>query len=210
MKILPVEKSKDPRWNLIDKVLEAVSLDTTRPYICHGFWDSKKKVLVATDGRRLHTASGPQIDKVFEGLEGDYFVEKKGKVFIVSEPDKNNPEMGFPNWSRVIPDKENLEDVYPVKVDFCKKARRSLREIFNLRIAGVILDLGQNYDLTYLEGLMGYEWKVYASPIVDGYREDKPVLFEEEIPQSFKLQIVIMPMRTDKRYAPRERKLFNV
>ena len=82
---------------------ESVSTDETRYYMNHVYFDGPNHAFVATDGRRMMTHINYDIDSSFTGF---YTPVKVGKTYKLVPAEC---EGTFPNWQRVLPEKENLK-----------------------------------------------------------------------------------------------------
>jgi hypothetical protein len=152
---------------------EAVSTDTTRPFInvLHVEVDSGNKILTATDGRRLHQLTIPIEELEIE--EGYYTVIKKAGIITLTE----TGQVQFPNWRRVIP--ENTVNLYE-KMPIDKKRMEHTAYMLNR------LDIMISID--YLSSLDGFIWNCRQD--IGGRR--KAVIFE-----SGERKAIIVPLCPD-------------
>jgi hypothetical protein len=152
---------------------EAVSTDTTRPFInvLHVEVDSGNKILTATDGRRLHQLTIPIEELEIE--EGYYTVIKKADIITLTK----TGQVQFPNWRCVIP--ENTVNLYE-KMLINKKRMEHTAYMLNR------LDIMISID--YLSSLDGLIWNCRQD--IGGRR--KAVIFE-----SGERKAVIMPLQPD-------------
>ena len=163
---------------------KAVSTDETRPFmhnIC--IEESGEGLLgVATDGRRLHLVDPLDGAEVFGVTPGLWRVLKaNGKTAWVAKLDDIAAYDKFPNWRKVMPDKEVLYSTVFEGID--RKRGSKSKEL-----AYFIRDFPETtaFDLRYLADLgIGFDWTV------EWYGQSASVKFTES-----NRTAVIMPMAT--------------
>jgi len=184
---ITIEKLKhaDNGYTDLKWVISAVSAAGKNDvrYMLNGLHVENNKV-IGTDGHRLHMAD--LTDKVTIP-DGNYSF-RTGKDFITLEP--INPEDGnYPNWKRVIPDREKLQgETFELRSDTHKKFGGDTSHFRQKVIAHHMVksEFKSTLNLSYLEdvNLPDTDWKV---TIFDAL---SPVLFENCTKTA-----VIMPVR---------------
>jgi hypothetical protein len=164
---------------------EATSDDETRYFMkdmLHVETEQDKKILVTTDGRRLHLLRTE--DKVFE--DGDYDMEKRADYITLSKrPETGEGSIAFPNWREVVP--EQTAELYK-GISVNKKDMAScLYPLYNI---------GINVAVEYIEALSGWEWDIFIAthkqPVTSNCLIFTSVLKNEKM-------AMIMPRNGDKK-----------
>jgi len=174
----------------IEIVAKAVSDDPSRLYMCVMFYDYDDKVLVGTDGRRLHIHRlSPGLINQFPKYSCPVRYVKGSLIFY------EHDSIGqFPNYKRVIPDNEDMkisDKVYPL---FTKKQARARdfrggsEDYVNFILPRMILDMGFVTNLDYLMDAVGQNYNLKVQKV----EKNRPfVLFNEF------MTVVIMPYTSD-------------
>jgi hypothetical protein len=136
----------DMRW-----LAEAASDDSTKPFMCdiiHVETDGGQKVLVATDGRRLHKLTLNYYESDIS--EGDYTVVKKSDIITLTP----KTDIQFINWQRVIPERKT-ELYRNERIDV--KANRYTDiafTVYKLNRIGIVV----RHD--FIKALSGFTWTI--------------------------------------------------
>jgi len=160
IKTLTVPKWDIDKFELLEKF---ASTDDTRKFLCVIYWDSTAKCLVSTDGYRLVKVDGTKLQLIdqFPVDHNAYLEYNKGILYMYAE--NTFGAGGFPNWSRVMPEEEQLMTngvKYPLyKQD--KKHKSSASS--NMGIALILVDTGIALNIQFLTDLMGWEWEVWVA-----------------------------------------------
>lgn len=185
---------KRSTWKMVNRTLKACSTDQTRYFITLGFWDHKKKTLVATDGRRLHILSDGSLNDLFSDIETNCFVELNGEIVLLYDESFGK----YPNWERVIPQNENLECVKSAKLSYNEICFPftipDKKSTFEAYVGYLYQILDVNINLGYLQDLKGAAYNVYR-PTLDsnGFRNKSACKLVEEY-DGHNFTVVIMPM----------------
>lgn len=129
----------------INFIAKAQSDDETRYFMNFIYCEDSK--LIATDGRRLHMMELSEGEMEFHGFKPDTFYRfLKGTKTVcwLAEIDNSVENMVFPNYKRVIPDKEDT-----VKTKFVNKSNK-LFLYENLKNISKSLPDDAGLDIRYL------------------------------------------------------------
>jgi len=167
-------------------VSRAVAKDDTRIFM-DGFqidrddYDDDKKIIVATDGKRLHIAE-TELDTDNLIVGHGYKVHKVRKTDVQYSVKSN--DYTFPNWHRVMP--SDVEDTDLV-LDFATNNKTLHHKgICNLIQA---MPKGTGLNLDYLKDLMGFTWNVGF-----GKRRDEVHLVRFTVPNTHMVALIATTM----------------
>jgi hypothetical protein len=148
-------------------VCKARSSDTKRPHlsVIHVERTHDGSRLVATDGRRLHVAeSGLKIPS------GNYRPYVTKDVVSLGVP---VPDISFPNWTKVLPDKPAKKaDLNLTDTGFGKDVEQAER--LSKAFTTFVKKVGVTVNLRFIEDLSKTEWTVYGKK-----EKNKPLMFRK-------------------------------
>jgi hypothetical protein len=152
----------------------AISDDHTRYFMTKAYYDKEADMLVATDGRRLHTWANPPVDFP----ESTYVVLDPKAMAIY--PVKF--EAQFPNWTKVLPKDSVLGEEQ--QFTFVKP---------EMSIPTFLVRYGVCFNYTYLKDLQNVEWTV-RFPVRRHDGSLSPVIPRASVFTRGEFRSVIMPM----------------
>lgn len=169
-----VIEKRDRLFNPLSFILRARSTDDTRLHLQLLHVEDGKSI--CTDGKRLHIYTGETL------ADGDYKIDLVGKDKMIFTPTK---DYTFPDWKRVMPEKENCKKVDGKLNMESSSLKKSQLHALSKNHFAFIKNTDCLIDLSHFSALSGHSWKVY-------HQEDnnKSVLFENNT-----FTAVIIPMR---------------
>jgi len=172
-------------------LMNAVSTDQSRPQMSMIYYNGDGE-LAATDSKRLHVVKYSHGIRVLINALGlselskcHLLYDKKGGVLKLLD----SAECGnFPNYQRVIPEDNQIEE-FKFLINFNDKKK------FESNATTISAESGARINLSYLADCIGYTWYAYAHKD-KALAKERAIVLKDDTKEP-KLMAIIMPMQLD-------------
>lgn len=147
--------------------------------------ENGKKIMVSTDGIRLHAAA---VD--LDLLPGNYTIKTGNKSITLFGPIESNKDNEYPNWKKVVP----TDYIEKAVINFNDTSlKRDLKKlgIMSKRMYSIIKTTNKLINLYYLDDLLKETWNI----CIDSNEKNSAVLFSQN--NTKKIFAIIMPMNPE-------------
>jgi DNA polymerase III sliding clamp (beta) subunit (PCNA family) len=147
--------------------------------------EDDKKLVVATDGARLHVA-----EVNLDLIPGNYTIRVSKKLIALAGPIEND-DSRYPNWRKVVP--KNLTERMIIDFNKTSLSKKDIDGIVEMSrtMYRLIKETNKIINLCHLDDLMKNTWSVR----VDDKMANSPVVFENSIEKS--VFALIMPINPE-------------
>jgi len=173
---------------VIQRVLKASSYEAWRKEFQMAYYDYEDKMLIATDGKRVHWMTGNEINRLFADVKDSCYVTQENSVLVCY--DKSYAM--FPNWKKVVPKEEDTETVQSIKTgnDYWPDIEFANKSVFNQQVAFFSLIVGAPVNISFLQDLIGSNYQIIRQKT----KKESPVQLRH-MEQDYTFMALIMPMR---------------
>ncbi len=173
---------------VVQRVLKAAFADHYRGEFTMAYYDHEEKMLIATDGKRIHRMTGKEIDRLFAEVKDSCYVTQENSVLVCY----NKEYAAFPSWKKVVPKEEETETVQSIKMDneYWPDIEFTNKRTFNQQVAYFTLVVGAPTNLLFLQDLIGSNYQIIRQKT----KKESPVQLRH-MEQDYTFTALIMPMR---------------